>query len=259
MLALLSPAKKLDFKPLRDEVGHSAPLLVDETNTLVALMKRQSRMALAQMMRLSDSLADVNYQRFQAFRALPDDEGKQAVLAFAGDTYQGLNAASLSKDDLLFAQDHLRILSGLYGMLRPLDRIQPYRLEMGTRLANERGATLYDFWKEVLTALLERDLAAMKTPPVVVVLASEEYAAAIDRKTLQARIITPSFRLFKGASLRSPGMAVKRARGMMARYLVVNRLSDPEKLKEFREGGYIFRPDLSEGDRWEFVKDDVPS
>ncbi len=258
MLALLSPAKKLDFKPSGLSLPISEPRLSDDINLLVALMKKQSRASLGQMMGLSDTLADLNYQRFQAFRPLPDTEGKQALLAFAGDTYQGVAASSLGQDDLLFAQDHLRILSGLYGMLRPLDRIQPYRLEMGTRLSNERGAKLYDFWREKLTALLNKDLAEQKMTPTVVILASEEYAGALDRSAVQGRVITPVFRVFKDGSLRSPGMAVKRARGMMARYLVVNRLSDPEALKKFNEGGYVFRADLSEEDRWEFVKDHVP-
>lgn len=256
MLALLSPAKKLDFKPLARGLPSTAPRFEKEVNVLAGLMKRQSRTELARLMKLSDSLADLNHQRYQAFHSLPSEEGKQAVFAFAGDTYLGFGARNLGDDDIRFAQDHVRLLSGLYGLLRPLDRIQPYRLEMGTRLDNPKGATLYDFWKETVTAQLKEDAVAAKASAVIV-LASEEYAAAVDPAGIGVSVITPAFHVIRDGKMRSPGMTVKRMRGAMARYLVQHRLTDAEELKKFGENGYVFRSDLSEGDTWQFVKDET--
>lgn len=256
MLALLSPAKKLDFEPLGRRLPSTAPHFEKEVNVLAGLMRARSRTELARLMKLSDALAELNHQRYQLFCSLPSEEGKQAVFAFAGDTYQGLHAVDLSDDAIRFAQDHVRILSGLYGLLRPLDRIQPHRLEMGTRLDNPRGATLDDFWKESITSRLDEEIAALKASSLIV-LASEEYAAVVDPARIGVPVITPAFHVIRNGKMRTPGMMVKRMRGAMARFLVQQRLSDAEELKNFRENGYVFRSDLSKGNTWQFVKDET--
>lgn len=256
MLALLSPAKKLDYKPLGRLLPSTAPYFEKEVNVLAGLMRKLSRTELARLMKLSDVLAELNHQRYQGFCPLPSEEGKQAVFAFAGDTYQGFHAVDLSDDDIRFAQEHVRVLSGLYGLLRPLDRIQPHRLEMGTRLDNPKGATLYDFWKETITSRLGEEVAASKESSVIV-LASEEYATAIDPARIGVPVITPTFHVIRNGKMRTQGMMVKRMRGAMARFLVQRRLRDTEELKNFREGGYVFRSDLSEGGTWQFAKDET--
>ncbi len=254
MLAIVSPAKKLDFSELHKPLPHSRPDFADDAQSLVKTARRLSRAKLRQLMKLSDALAELNYQRFQnhAAEATPNN-AKQAVLAFAGDTYAGLDGASFDDGDLDFAQGHLRILSGLYGLLRPLDLIQPYRLEMKSRLATRRGGTLYDFWGDRLARALDGQLAGHKSP-VLVNLASNEYFKALPRKHLSARVITPAFKEASNGQAKVIGFLAKRARGAMARYMIQNRLEDPEDLKGFDADGYKYRDDLSASDNWVFTR-----
>lgn len=254
MLAIVSPAKKLDFSALQKPLPHSKPDFADDAQALVKTARRLSRAKLRRLMKLSESLAEVNYQRFQNHAPLETpDNAKQAALAFAGDTYMGLDSASLDDDDLQFAQSHLRILSGLYGLLRPLDLIQPYRLEMKSRLATRRGKTLYDFWGDRLALALDSQLAGHKSP-VLVNLASNEYFKALPRKHLSARVITPAFKEASNGHAKVIGFFAKRARGAMARYMIQNRLESPEDLKGFDADGYSYRNELSDADNWVFTR-----
>lgn len=254
MLVLISPAKKLDATVKESALGHTQPDLIGETEQLVQVARKLSRGDLGRLMKISDTLADLNYHRFQAFRTpFTPDNAKQAVLAFTGDTYIGLDARSLSEDDLDYAQDHLRILSGLYGLLKPLDLMQPYRLEMGTKLSTPRGEDLYDFWGGKITAAIN-DAVAGEDEPVVVNLASNEYIKAVKADKLKARFITPVFKVVKDGQPKVLGMLAKRARGMMTRYIIENRIENVEGLKAFHSDGYRFVPELSDDDRLEFHK-----
>jgi cytoplasmic iron level regulating protein YaaA (DUF328/UPF0246 family) len=238
MLALVSPAKKLDFTNLASPIMHSQPDFLDRSQVLIKAARKLTRADLSRLMKLSDKLTELNFQRFKAF-ALPftTANAKQAVLAFSGDTYVGFDAATLSEDDLVYAQGHLRILSGLYGLLRPLDLVQPYRLEMGSRMKNPQGSDLYDFWAGDLAEAIDRAVSDHKEP-VVINLASNEYFKAARAKTMEARVITPIFKEVKDGEAKVLGMFAKRARGMMARFMVTKRIEDSEKLKKFNIGGY---------------------
>ncbi len=250
MLAVLSPAKTLDFETPAATRRGTQPEFLGEARLLAGQLRKLSADKLAELMSISDRLAGDVREYFDEWRG----EGKKpALLAFQGDVYQGLEAGDFSAEDLAFAQDHLRILSGLYGLLRPLDRIEPYRLEMGTKLATPRGKTLYDFWGDRLTMTINRALA--KRPERVLVnLASNEYFSAIAPKQLDARIVTPSFKDYKGGTYKIVSFFAKKARGQMARFLVKNRLTDPQELKDFRAGGYRFNQKLSDGDNWVFTR-----
>jgi cytoplasmic iron level regulating protein YaaA (DUF328/UPF0246 family) len=253
MLAVVSPAKNLDFSPT-DFKDHSSARLLADTEELHKTTIKLTRADLRQLMKISEKLADLNYQRFQEFMPLFDIENaKQAVLAFNGDTYVGLDAGSLTRTDLKFAQKQLRIISGFYGLLRPLDLIQPYRLEMGTRLANTRGNNLYEFWGEGLADALNQDMPTKKNAAVIN-LASNEYFKAIDLKKLDAPVITPIFKEVKNGQSKTLGMFAKRARGMMARYMVVNKITDPHDLKDFNFGDYQYQPKLSTDTDWIFTR-----
>lgn len=254
MLAIVSPAKKLDFSELPKPLPHSESDFTDETQSLVAAARRLSLSKLKQLMKLSAPLAELNYRRFQDHAPVSTpDNAKQAAFAFAGDTYTGLDSASLSKDDLAYAQGHLRILSGLYGLLRPLDLIQPYRLEMKSRLATRRGKTLYDFWGDRLAKAID-EVVGEHSAPVVVNLASNEYFKAVAAKSLRARVITPVFKEASNGDARVIGFFAKHARGAMARYMIQNRLEEPQDLKAFTAEGYKYRNELSDGDNWVFTR-----
>jgi cytoplasmic iron level regulating protein YaaA (DUF328/UPF0246 family) len=181
---------------------------------------------------------------------------KPAALAFAGDTYQGLEAGSLDADEMAFAQEHLRILSGLYGVLRPLDAIQPYRLEMGSRLKTGRGSSLYDYWGDRIAQALNAQAEALGTD-VLINCASQEYFGAVDLNALKPRVITPVFLEEKNGEAKIVSFYAKKARGAMARFIIQHRLTSPEGLRDFDSGGYAYRPDLSDGDRWVFLRDAV--
>lgn len=237
MLILLSPAKQLDFTPaVAPRV--TQPELIERTRVLSRTTRQLSQSDLRSLMHLSDDLAHLNRERFQSFD--PDAPGGQpAAFAFAGEVYRGLDARSLKADDLDWAQDRLRILSGLYGVLRPLDAIHPYRLEMGTRLKTGAGTNLYDFWGDDIANALKRDLKGAPAP-VVVNLASQEYARAARLKAMGARVISVDFKEEQDGQLRALMVFAKKARGMMARWIIENRIEDPEALTQFNVEGYRF-------------------
>ena len=232
----------------------TAPDFQEDAIRLVKTARNLTLGDLKGLMHLSDDLAKLNRDRFKAFEDTPEpDVTRPAALAFAGDTYQGLEAGSLDADELAFAQDHLRILSGLYGVLRPLDAIQPYRLEMGSKLKTRRGANLYDYWRDDLSKAL--NVQGDKTgSDVLVNCASQEYFGAVALKALKLRVITPAFMEDKGQGPKIVSFFAKKARGAMARFIVQNRLKAPESLLDFNMGGYAFQPDLSTHDKPVFVR-----
>lgn len=253
MLTLISPAKKLDYEQQDERRPHTQPELLDHAQELLSDLKTLSPQDVCALMGLSDKLGALNYERFQAWqRPFTTENAKQAVLAFKGDVYQGLDAESMSDEDLQWAQDNLRILSGLYGVLRPLDLMQPYRLEMGTKFANNRGKDLYSFWDGVinhqLNSLLEQPNA------VLVNLASNEYFKAVKEKTLSARIVTPVFMDNKDGKYKMISFFAKKARGLMAAFIIKNKITDVQLLKNFDSDGYSFNGALSEADKWVFTR-----
>jgi uncharacterized protein len=255
MLFLISPAKALDFETPAPIKTHTQPLFVKEATELIAVMREKSPQQIAELMSLSDALSGLNAARYQAWvPRFTAKNSKQAVLAFDGDVYGGLDAKTLSEAELDWLQDHLCILSGLYGVLRPLDWMQPYRLEMGTRLVTPRGKNLYQFWGAQVAQYLNQRAAADKTP-VVVNLASEEYFKVVDRRVLLPRVVTCVFEERKGDGYKIVSFFAKRARGLMARYAVKHRVTRVEQLKKFAEDGYHFVPAVSEADRLVFRRD----
>lgn len=252
MLFLLSPAKSLDFSPAPASVPRTRPLFVPQAQSLIALLRDMSPQQIAQLMHLSDSLAGLNVARYQNWKPQHSlRNAKQALLAFDGDVYDGLAASSLCADDLAWAQQHMCILSGLYGVLRPLDAVQPYRLEMGTALENPCGNNLYQFWGRQLADYLNQRLQRDRHP-VVLNLASAEYFKAIDLRVLKARVVTCVFEDFKDGAFKIISFYAKRARGLMARYAITQRASLPEHLQGFEADGYVFSPVQSSPDRLVF-------
>lgn len=254
MLALISPTKKLDFTSTTKNLDHSQPEFMDQALILNKCLRRLSFAGLQSLMKLSDGLADVNFDRVKDFaKSQTLDNAKQASLTYSGETFIGLDAENLAPEDFAYAQDHLRILSGLYGVLRPLDLIQPYRLEMACRLSNPVGDDLYKFWGKQIAESVKLDLADHPTP-VIINLASQEYTKAAKFNSLEAHIITPAFQDVKDGVPKTIGTFSKRARGMMARYMIVNRIDEPEGLKKFAVDGYKFKASLSDADNWVFTR-----
>jgi len=251
LLIVLSPAKRLDFTEAIDAPA-TARRFVEETASLAKTTRRLTRADLRKLMSISDKLADLNRERFQAFDPESED-GVQAAFAFAGDVYEGLKARELDAASLAFAQDHLRILSGFYGLLRPLDRIQPYRLEMGVRLKTRRGSSLYDFWGDRISKQLNED-AVGQADPTLINLASQEYFGAIDAKALKLPVVTPHFREQKDGESRIISFFAKKARGAMARFAVDERLEKAEDLKGFDRDGYRFDKTASTETDWIFIR-----
>ncbi len=260
MLFLLSPAKSLDYDTPAGDLPHTKPQFVAQSTELIDLLRPQSPQQIAALMDLSDALASLNVARYQAWTPrFTANNSKQAVLAFNGDVYEGLDAKTLSADDLAWAQQHLCILSGLYGVLRPLDWMQPYRLEMGTALANPKGRDLYQFWGTRIADHLNQCLRADLTP-VVVNLASQEYFKAVDRRALKARVIECVFEDWRpdaknaatGGHYKVISFHAKRARGLLARHAITQRLTTPKKLEGFRAEGYAFDASVSAVDRLVF-------
>ena len=238
MLTLLSPAKKMNMDPTETGVPVTQPRLRKDTKELATVAKTQTAKDLKRLMHISDKLAEMNFERLQAFHLdNKSNSAKPAGLAFDGDVYWGLEADNLSEDTLSYAQDHLRILSGLYGVLRPMDAIQPYRLEMGTRMANGRGKSLYDFWGARISDRLNEDLAG-HADATVVNLASNEYFKAVDTHALGRTVIGAKFLNVKDGEARSLMYYAKHARGAMARWIMENRVDRADGLKEFNAGGY---------------------
>ena len=258
MLVLLSPAKDLNFAAHDVELQHSQPELLRETKSLASAAKKLKKGDIKRLMKVNDALAELTFQRFQNFKPpFSKENAKQAVLAFAGDAYRGLDAATLSADDLEWAQDHLRILSGFYGLLRPLDLIQPYRLEMGRAFKNERGKNLYEFWGETLTQSVNRALKK-SGDATIVNLASKEYFSALSPDALKGDVITPHFKEVRDGTARPFQFFVKRARGLMTRFIIENRVDDPRQLKDFKAEGYKFTPKLSTDRDWVFTRPAPP-
>ncbi len=253
MLVVVSPAKSLDMSPV--DLPATQPTFQEDAVRLSKTVRNLTLKELKGLMDISDDLARLNRDRFKTFAEEPSAEAtKPAALAFNGDTYQGLEAKTLSEDDLAWAQDHLRILSGLYGLLRPLDAIQPYRLEMGSRLKTRRGKSLYDYWGDTIAKALNAQAEVVGTDTLINC-ASQEYFGAADRKALKLRVITPQFMEVKDGKPRIVSFFAKRARGAMARFIIENRVTEAEGIRDFTSGGYAFEPDLSEGDKWVFVRD----
>ncbi|HAC34010.1 MAG TPA: peroxide stress protein YaaA [Gammaproteobacteria bacterium] len=256
MIVILSPAKSLDFETPSQHLPATQPDFVAEAQELIGQLRKLGSSQIGSLMSISDKLADLNHQRYQAWQPRFDfDNSKQAVLAFTGDVYQGLDATSLSADDLEYAQQHLRILSGLYGLLKPLDLIQPYRLEMGTSFANQRGKNLYEFWGDGLTDELNR---LLEQQPVLVNLASNEYFRALNKRRLAGRLITPQFRDLKNGQYKMISFFAKRARGAMARFIIENRLQSPDQLRDFDWQGYRYNGELSGEQEIIFTRDQAP-
>lgn len=254
MLMLLSPAKAMNFDPVPGAPKRTRPTLTKDIEEIATVARKLKRADIKRLMGVSDALADLNYERFQAFKTSGKIPGaKQAVLTFAGDVYRGLDAESLNHNDLNFAQSHLRILSGLYGLLRPLDGIQPYRLEMGSRLKNPRGANLHTFWTPVIAKELEKAVKS-HDDPTIVCLASNEYAKPVDRKGLSSPFIMFNFKEVKDGKTRAIMLYAKQARGMMARWAIENRITKANDLKKFSVGGYKFSNSLSMDEEWVFTR-----
>lgn len=254
MLIVVSPAKKLDFTPASSDLPMTPRRCAKETAELDKVTRKLTRADLRRLMSISEALADLNWQRFQAFDNEVDETNVQAVFAFAGDVYEGLKAREMSADDLAWAQEHLRILSGFYGLLRPMDGIQPYRLEMGTRLKTPRGNNLYDFWGERISLRLNED-AEGHSDPTLVNLASQEYFGAVDARALKLPVVTPHFKERKDGEDRIISFHAKKARGAMARYAIDQRLEKAEYLKSFDRDGYRFMPNLSTDTDWIFIRE----
>ena len=253
MLTVISPAKSLDWDPV--DAATTAPAFQEDAVRLAKTSRNLTLGALKDLMSISDDLARLNRDRFKAFEETPaPDVTKAAALAFNGDTYQGLEAKTLSDNDMAYAQDHLRILSGLYGLLRPLDAIQPYRLEMGSRLKTRRGKSLYDYWGTTLSKALN-DLGDAQNTDLLVNCASQEYFGAADTKALKLRVITPVFMEIKDDRPRIVSFFAKRARGAMARFIIEDRATSVDDLRGFNAGGYAFDADLSDGDKLVFLRD----
>ena len=253
MLFLLSPAKSLDFETPLADLPHTEPLFVRQSAQLISLLRKKKPAEVARLMDISDTLAQLNVGRYKAWRrTFTASNARQAVLAFNGDVYGGLDGRTLQAPELAWAQDHVCILSGLYGVLRPLDWMQPYRLEMSIRLANEHGSNLYQFWGSRIAAYLNQRLVGGKTP-VVVNLASQEYFKAVDLKTLQARVVECVFEEQRAdGQYKLISFMAKRARGLMARHAIQHAVTSPAGLKKFQSEGYAFSKSVSTPDRLVF-------
>lgn len=260
MLILISPAKTLDFETPSKSSRFSQPAFLADTETLVEQLRTLSAAEISSLMKISIKLGELNAGRYQTWQpAFDDNNAKQALLAFQGDVYQGLNADSFNQADFDFAQEHLRILSGLYGILRPLDLIQPYRLEMGTKLAHAKlknlsASTLYDFWQDKLAQSINQQLNKLNQK-IIVNLASNEYFKAVKPKILTGEIVTPVFKDWKNDKYKIISFYAKKARGMMSAYIIKNRIEKTEDLKNFNDGGYIFNKELSDDSNLVFTRD----
>jgi len=254
MISILSPAKTLDMSKPRGSLPFTQPLFTKEAAVLIKELRKYSPYELETLMKVNSDIAETNFDRYAKWRKEHgSSDAKQAALAYAGAVYQGLDAASLDEKSLLFAQDHLRIISGLYGVLRPLDLIHPYRLEMGIKLENSSGRDLYTYWKEKITDCLADELKK-QDDGTLVNLASNEYSSAVDIGRLKARVITAVFKDYSKGSYKILMVYAKRARGMMARFIAENAIDSPELLKEFKTDGYSFDDNLSSKDEFVFLR-----
>ena len=255
MLITISPAKTLDLSPQESCQIHSTPDFLKESRELIKATRKLLPEELSELMGISQKLALLNYQRYRQWKTpFTPENAKQALLAFRGDVYEGMSAQTFSAGDLVFAQEHLRILSGLYGVLRPLDLIQAYRLEMGTKLKTARGNNLYQFWGDKITESLSA--ALRQQDGLLINLASNEYFKSVLSKKLDARIITPEFKDAKAGQYKVIGFYAKKARGLMSAFIIKNRLQDAEEIKAFDERGYSYNESLSLADKWVFTREE---
>ena len=255
MLMIISPAKTLDYEsPLATET-YTQPDYLDDACELIDQLKELEPHQVSNLMSVSDKLGQLNAERFGNWHTpFTPDNARQAILAFKGDVYTGLDAESFSEDDFAFAQQHLRMLSGLYGLLKPLDLMQPYRLEMGTKFENNRGKDLYAFWGSKLTSALNELLAA--DDKVLVNLASNEYFKSVQKKDIDGRLVTPQFKDWKNGQYKMISFYAKKARGLMCRYAIQNRITQADDLKGFNLEGYYFSDEQSDNNNWVFLRDE---
>ena len=254
MLVTLSPSKGQDFEEPALSKKYTKPADLKDSELLIKELRKIKSKQLQEMMDISENIAELNVDRYKTFKTpFTTKNAKQAIFAFKGDVYSGLELSSFDEDDYAYAQDHLRILSGLYGCLRPLDLIQPYRLEMKTKLKNKRGDNLYQFWDDRITRSINKELKKQKEA-VLVNLASNEYFKSVKPKQLEGRLLNINFKETKNGKTRVVAIFAKRARGMMADYIIRNRIENPEDLKKFRLGGYKFNKDLSDDKQWTFER-----
>ncbi|ENW04856.1 peroxide stress protein YaaA [Acinetobacter beijerinckii] len=256
MLALISPAKTLDYETALPTDTYTQPRLLEQSQQLIDVCRKLSATEIASLMTVSEKIANLNVERFRDWNADFDfSNARQALFAFKGDVYTGLDAYHLKDQDIDFAQQHLRMLSGLYGLLRPLDLMMPYRLEMGTKLKNSRGHNLYEFWGGIITDQINQDLAEIDSK-ILVNLASDEYYKSVNEKNIQAEIIKPVFLDQKNGKYKVISFYAKKARGLMARYLIENKLSQVEQLKAFNSEGYYFDAESSSNKELVFKRDE---
>ena len=253
---LISPAKSLDMQASLPNINRTKARLLDDSQQLINKLQELNPEQIQKLMGISEKLSELNYQRFQDW--VQSDSAVQcpALFAFQGDVYQGLGADTLSMDELEFAQQHLRILSGLYGLLRPFDLMQAYRLEMGTKFANERGANLYAFWGDKISVLIKTDMPVDEAPELVN-LASNEYFKAVKPKLIASKVITPVFKDFKNGQYKIISFYAKKARGLMVAYALKNKITQAEQLKGFDSAGYHFSEELSDDKQWVFIRDNA--
>ncbi|MGM1002781.1 peroxide stress protein YaaA [Acinetobacter haemolyticus] len=256
MLALISPAKTLDYTTALPTDTYTRPRLLEQSQQLIDVCRKLSASEIASLMTVSEKIANLNVERFRDWNADFDfSNARQALFAFKGDVYTGLDAYHLKDQDIDFAQQHLRMLSGLYGLLRPLDLMMPYRLEMGTKLKNSRGHNLYEFWGSIITDQINQDLAEIDAK-VLVNLASDEYYKSVNEKKIKAEIVKPVFLDQKNGKYKVISFYAKKARGLMARYLIENKLNQVEQLKAFDSEGYYFDAESSSNKELVFKRDE---
>lgn len=254
MLIVISPAKTLDYDTPPKTKVFTTPDYLGQSQQLINRLRNFSSLDISDLMKVSAKIADLNFDRYEAWKKpFTVKNAKQSILAFKGDVYTGLDAETFKADDFKFAQNHLRVLSGLYGLLRPLDLMQPYRLEMGTKLKTDKGNNLYEFWGADITNGLNKQLKKIKSD-ILINLASNEYFKSVKPKELNAEIITPAFKEFKNGEYKMIGIYAKKARGLLSRYIIQNKLTDPEDIKAFSEEGYRFNKSLSKGNSWVFTR-----
>ena len=254
LVTIISPAKKLDYSPIEKNLDSTVPGLLEHSNELIKYLKSLNPQEVSSLMGLSDKLGALNYERFQEWETpFTKSNSKQAILAFKGDVYQGLDAESLSETELIWAQKHVRILSGLYGVLKPLDLMQAYRLEMGTKFPTNRGKNLYEFWNSIITDELNRTFSSKKA--TLLNLASNEYFKSINSSELKANVITPIFMDRKNGKYKIISFFAKKARGLMTRYVIKNQIEDIADIQNFEEGGYFFNEEMSKDNKPVFCRD----
>lgn len=253
MKTLISPSKTLNFDDYNTPGFNTDCRLLDDTTELHKILTSYSINGIKDLMSVSDKIAELNYNRFKSWENPSlSSKSKQAVFAFKGDVYSGLNAETITKDKFDFMQKNLRILSGFYGLLRPFDKILPYRLEMGTKLQNSRGKNLYEFWGNKITDLLNKDFESEKD--IVINLASEEYYKSINNKNLNNKVITPVFKEYKNGSYKTIAIYAKKARGLMSRYIIDNEIDNSDGLKTFNNEGYSYDESLSDNLNYVFTR-----